>query len=465
MCFNQALTLNRLEIVIATRKVEKMTNTIFAPLISMLSDVSVVQDIGRITGSAHGTVQVSGLSGKAMLGDRVKIVTRSGETLAGEVLRLAKPAVSILLASQAQGVSLGDRVILQKDDDFCPHDSWIGRVIGPDGQPLDGVHLTKGGANYPLLASAPPATQRRGLGARLETGMRIFNTVLPFARGQRLGLFSGSGVGKSTLLGQFAVNIDAEVAVIALVGERGREVSEFIGQTLGPKGMARSVVIAATSDQSPLEKRRAAWAAMAVAEYFRDQGKQVVLLIDSLTRFAEAHREVALAAGETASMRGFPPSLTQQIMSLCERAGPGVDGTGDITAVFSVLVAGSDMDEPVADITRGVLDGHIVLDRNIAERGRFPAVDVLRSVSRCLPHVASDRENNLITTARRLLGSYEASELMVRAGLYSHGTDPLLDHAIAVWPVLDTFTSEKEGENISASFLALEEVLLPPSGK
>ena len=215
----------------------------------------------------------------------------------------------------------------------------------------------------------------------------------PIARGQRIGVFAGSGIGKSSLLADLARGIEADIVVYALIGERGRELRDFVDNVLGPEGMARAVVIAATSDQAPLIKRRAAWMAMAVAEVFRDQGKHVLLLLDSLTRFAEAHREIALTAGEAPTLRGFPPSTANLIAALCERAGPGPFGKGDITAVFSVLVAASDMDEPIADITRGVLDGHVVLDRGIAERGRFPAIDVRRSVSRSLPGIATEEEN------------------------------------------------------------------------
>ena len=249
-------------------------------------------------------------------------------------------------------------------------------------------------------------------------------------------------VGKSSLLGRFARGVTADVVVIALVGERGRELREFTERVLGPSGMARSVVVTATSDQSPLVRRMCALTAMAVAEHFRDKGLHVLLLVDSVTRFAEAHREVALAGGEDATLRGYPPSLTRAIMGLAERAGPGPEGAGDITAVFSVLVAGSDMEEPVADILRGVLDGHVILDRRIAERGRFPAIDLLRSVSRSLPEAATEKENALIGEARRLLGAYDRAELMIQAGLYAAGSDPVIDRAIKVWPLLDGFLAE-----------------------
>ena len=279
-----------------------------------------------------------------------------------------------------------------------------------------------------------------------------------------MGLFAGSGVGKSTLLSMLAKGVSADVVVIGLIGERGRELREFVEETLGAEGLARAVVIAATSDQSPLMRRRCAWAAMTVAEHFRDQGKHVLFLADSITRFAEAHREIALSAGEAASYRGFPPSTSQLIMSLAERSGPGPQGSGDITAIFSVLVAGSDMEEPVADILRGTLDGHVVLDRAIAERGRFPAVDVLRSVSRSLPHAASLSENALIARARAMLGIYAESELMVRAGLYAAGTDPKLDEAVRINPALDAFFSRKS-DDARQSFQFLAEALAGQGGR
>ncbi len=298
------------------------------------------------------------------------------------------------------------------------------------------------------------------MGGRLETSVAVFDTLLPLVRGQRIGLFSGSGVGKSSLLGKFARGVETDVVVVALVGERGRELREFVERVMGPQGMARTVLVTATSDLSPLARRRCAWAAMAVAEYFRDQGMHVLLLADSITRFAEAHREVALAAGESAHLRGYPPSVAPAIMALAERAGPGPEGSGDITAVFSVLVAGSDMEGPIADILRGVLDGHVVMDRKIAERGRFPAIDLLRSVSRSLPEAADDTENKLIADARRLLGAYDRAELMIQAGLYAKGSDPLVDQAIRVWPALDGFLGEDAPtDGIAGSFRRLQAVL------
>ena len=430
----------------------------FAGLIAALHRIEVARPVGRVCGLAGGLVAVSGLGHVAALGDRVRL-DRPGGALDGEVLALAPESITILPESPPEGVAIGDPVRHLGPAVLAPDDSWIGRLIDANGAPLDGRPLRAGAEARALRGAPPPAVERRPLGQRLETGVAIFNTLLPLVRGQRIGLFAGSGVGKSTLLAKFARHVQADVAVIGLVGERGREVREFVDQVLGPEGLARSVVVAATSDQSPLLRRRAALTAMAVAEHFRDRGRHVLLLMDSVTRFAEAHREIALAGGESASLRGFPPSTSPMIMGLGERAGPGAGRQGDITAVFSVLVAGSDMEEPVADILRGVLDGHVVMDRRIAERGRFPAIDLLRSVSRSLPAAAAPQENALINRARQLLGAWDRAEMMIQSGLYVSGSDPMIDTAIRVWPKLDAFLAEDERDGIAQSFARLNRCL------
>lgn len=431
---------------------------LFEGLRAEIAGIPLLRRFGRIAEVGRGSLRVSGLEQGTGLGDRVMIHGQSA-SLGGEVLRISGEGLTVLADDVADGLAIGDAVELVGPAAIAPSDSWIGRIIDPFGRPLDGRPLFRGPVERSLKAAAPPAARRRPLGERLETGVAVFNTMLPLVRGQRIGLFAGSGVGKSSLLAKFARGVSADVVVIALVGERGRELREFTDKVLGPEGMARSVVITATSDQSPLIRRRCAWAGMAVAEHFRDQGLHVLLLTDSITRFAEAHREVALAAGEEGNLRGFPPSTAHTIMSLAERAGPGIEGMGDITAVFTVLVAGSDMEEPVADIVRGVLDGHVVLDRKIAERGRFPAIDLLRSVSRSLPEAASPAENAVITEARRLLGAWDRAEMMVQAGLYSKGSDPMVDAAIRVWPALDAFVAEDEADGIAASFGRLSRCL------
>jgi flagellum-specific ATP synthase len=432
---------------------------IFDGLTCELARVDVHARIGRVVEVARGTLHVTGLQDDARLGDRVRVHAAHG-VIGGEVLRLSRDAATILPDSGGEGLAIGDAVEHLGPPDIAPGDHWIGRVVDAFGRPLDNAPLLRGTMPRQIRAAAPAAASRRRLGPRIDTGIAVFDTLLPLVRGQRIGLFAGSGVGKSSLLARFARGVAADVIVIALVGERGRELREFVERVLGPAGMARSIIVAATSDQSALLRRQCAWTAMAVAEHFRDQGLHVLLLVDSVTRFAEAHREVALAAGEEAGLGGYPPSVSALIMGLAERAGPGPEGAGDITAIFSVLVAGSDMDGTVADILRGVLDGHVVMDRKIAERGRYPAIDLLRSVSRSLPEAASADENVLLAAARRLLGAYDRAELMIQAGLYARGSDPLIDEAIKVWPALDAFLAELAPEDgIEGSFRRLAEVL------
>lgn len=428
-----------------------MPSTIFEGMTRAISELDPVRPLGRVTGATGGLVQVSGLSGFARLGDRVSLGLSRTRRI-GEIVRITTSGLDCLLEGAADGVCLGAPVALCPRRAFAPNDNWIGRLIDPDGRPLDGRPLVPGALPRELRANALPARIRRPMGNRLATGLAVFDSLLPIAQGQRLGLFAGSGVGKSTLLADLSRGVDSDVIVIGLVGERGREVRHFVEDVLGAEGMARSVVVAATSDKPPQLRRRCAWAATSVAEHFRDEGRQVLLLIDSVTRFAEAHREIAATAGEASMLRGYPSSTGPEIAALCERAGPGSEAMGDITAIYSVLVAGSDMDEPIADILRGVLDGHIVLDREIAERGRFPAIDLLRSVSRSLPTCANMAENTLISQARRHLGVYSRAELMIQSGLYTAGSDPEIDAAIACAGPLEEFLTKRGAASPTSVF-------------
>ncbi|MEE4120428.1 MAG: FliI/YscN family ATPase [Paracoccaceae bacterium] len=432
-------------------------------LAAEIAAIRPARAVGRVTRAGGGLVHVTGLADAAALGDRVRLESRDGP-IAGEIVEIRTDGAEILPEGPGEGLRVGDAALHLGPARVAPHDGWIGRIVDADGSPLDGRSLPPGDTARPLRGLPPPAVARRALGPRLATGMAVFDTILPIVRGQRMGLFAGAGVGKSRLLGALGRQMEADVTVIALIGERGRELREFVERALGPEGMARAVIVVATSDQPPLVRRRALWTAMAVAEHFRDAGRHVLLLADSVTRFAEAHREIALASGEGAALRGYPPSVAHAIMALAERAGPGAEGAaGDITALFAVLVAGSDMDEPVADILRGVLDGHVVLERAIAERGRFPAVDVLRSVSRSLPDCACDDENRLIGIARRRLAAYEDAELMIQSGLYTAGTDGETDTAVASWPALDTFVAEQSPDGPAAAFRRLAACLGQPA--
>ncbi|MCT8331707.1 FliI/YscN family ATPase [Albidovulum sediminis] len=423
-----------------------------------IADCTPTHVIGRVAAIERGVIRVTAGQGRLAIGDRVRLL--GGSRSSGEVVALNGSGAAILAEGAIEGVRIDDPVECSGPVRLSPADDWLGRIIDPLGRPMDGRALFPGDRARDLRAQPPDPARRRRLGQRIDTGSAAFDTVLPIVRGQRVGLFAGSGVGKSTLLGTLARGVRADVVVLALIGERGRELREFAEEVIGP-AMSRTVIVAATSDQSPLVRRRCAWSAMAVAEHFRDRGRHVLLMADSVTRFAEAHREIALAAGESPSFRGHPPSLAQSVMSLAERAGPGAEaeGMGDITAVFTVLVAGSDMNEPVADVLRGVLDGHVVLDRAIAERGRFPAIDLLRSVSRSLPAAASAEENALIGKVRRLLGAYARTELMIQSGLYVAGTDAEVDEAIRLWPALDAFLAEEARGGARESFARLSAIL------
>lgn len=438
-----------------------------APLkIEKLLKTAGPRHYGVVTATDGLSLKIAGLSGYAALGDTVMVATASGRDVRVKIVAMDSDVATGFAYGSLTGAAVGNVATLDRAaGDASPSDDWIGRIIDPFGTPMDDGPLAVSDATIKLEHPAPNAARRKKIGARLSTGLCVLDTLLPLCRGQRMGLFAGSGVGKSSLLGDIANGVDCDVAVIAMIGERGREVRSFIEDTLGPEGRKKAVVIASTADQSPLAKKRGAHLAMATAEYFRDQGKQVLLLFDSLTRYAEAHREIALSAGEAPSLHAFPPSTFRTIAQLVERSGPGEEGQGDITAVFSVLVAGSDHNEPVADMIRGILDGHIVLERKIAERGRFPAIDVSRSVSRSLPGAASEEENMLLREARAVIRAYEDSETIVRAGLYAHGADAQIDRALDIWPKLDQFISDKTDAGVEDSYKRLNAIVHPNAKK
>lgn len=417
-----------------------------------IREFRTVHHVGRVMRVEGPVIWIGGLAQHASIGERLRLYRRIGGTLDGDILMIRSDEIAMMPDLTAEGVGRDDRVALIGPATISPSDAWVGRIIDPYGRPLDDRPLLPGPVQRAFHAEPPAAAKRRALGDRLTTGLNLLDTLLPIARGQRVGLFAGSGVGKSTLTAHLAKHVPADVVVLALIGERGRELRDFVVNKLGPEGMKKAVVVAATSDRSAVDRRRCALAGMTVAEHFRDQGAHVFFVADSITRFAEAHRETALASGEMPALRGFPASTAQHLMALCERAGPGVDGGGDITALLSVLVAGSDMEGPIADILRGVLDGHFVLDRQIAERGRYPAVDVLRSVSRCLPDAASEEENQIIGQIRRLLQTYETNQTMLRAGLYREGTDAEIDQAIRIHSDLEHFLTGRHAGTPEAAF-------------
>lgn len=431
-----------------------MTPADFRPLAARVAAVPVHRVSGHLTAVQGNLLHAVGLDRVAVLGDRVRLKRRDGRALGAEVVRLDGALVTLLPEDSGTGLALGDPVEHLGAPALRPSPGWIGHVLDAFGAPVDGRDLDPGGS---VPHSLPH--QRRGWGDRLDTGLSVFDTFLPLVRGQRIGLFAGSGVGKTTLLGNLARHLSCDVVVVALIGERGREVRDMVDRVLGPAGMRRSVVFSATSDQSPLLRRRAALSAMHCAEHYRAQGFQVLFLLDSLTRLAEAQREIAVAVGEPVALRGFPASVVPLLTGLCERAGPGGPGEGDMTAIFSVLVAGSDMDEPVADLVRGIVDGHVVLDRAIAERGRFPAIDVLASVSRSLEHATSVAERALLADARACLAQLAESRLLLQSGLYASGSDPNLDRAVRLGPALDRFLAAPARGGAAESFTRLVAIL------
>ena len=420
---------------------------------------------GTVTDVTSGMIRIAGISAYAGVGNEVVIRKKSG-TVYGEVLSVSEETATASLLSSSESVRIGDIIHIEQDAMIEVGDHMLGQVLNyrgeVNGNPPAALPIRKALRN--LYAPAPPAYLRKQLGDRVGTGMMVTDTILPLCQGQRMGLFAGSGVGKSTLLANLANGITADRVVIGLIGERSREVNEFITRSLSPELMERAVVVAATASEPPGAKKRAAYCAVTIAEYFRDQGHEVLLVLDSITRFAEAHRETALLAGEAPALNAFPPSTVRVIAELVERTGPGIAGTGDITAIYSVLVAGSDFEEPVADMIRGILDGHIVLSRTIAERGRYPAVDVLRSVSRCLPRTASDDENQLIRDYRRMIALHEEVSPMLRANLYEFGKDHRTDRAIELFPALDEFAGMRNAKDNAGAFAQLAGLLgHPPS--
>jgi flagellum-specific ATP synthase len=351
-----------------------------------------------------------------------------------------------------------------------PTKAWLGRIVDAFGEPIDGKGpLPQGLAAYPLRAPPPAAHARARVGERLDLGVRAMNVFTTCCRGQRLGVFAGSGVGKSVLLSMLAKNAECDAVVVGLIGERGREVREFIEETLGEAGLARAIVVVATSDEPALKRRQAAYMTLAVAEYLRDQDLEVLCLMDSVTRFAMAQREIGLAAGEPPTTKGYTPTVFTELPKLLERAGPGPirpDGTkaGPITGLFTVLVDGDDHNEPIADAVRGILDGHIVMERAIAERGRFPAINVLKSISRTMPACQAPHEQETSRQARQVLAAYANMEELIRIGAYRAGADPLIDRAIELNPALEAFLGQDKGEatSLDAAFAALSMILGAP---
>jgi len=408
-------------------------------------------------------IRVEDRLGALEVGARIEIETDLAPLVA-EVVGVTDGAAVSLPFGGVAGVRRGARVkFAGRTGWVAPSNAWLGRVIDAMGRPVDGKGpLPQGPEPIDLRGAPPPAALRDRLGAKVEFGVKALDVFCPAQAGQRLGVFSGSGIGKSALLVMIARNTDCDVAVIAMVGERGREVREFIEDSLGPEGLARAVIVVATSDEPAMMRREAAFMAMTIAESFRHQGAHVLCLMDSLTRVAAAQREIGLAAGEPPTAKGYTPSVFSLMPSLLERAGPGRadSGEGAVTGVFTVLVEGDDHDEPIADAARAILDGHIVLDRKIAERGRFPAVNILRTVSRSAHLALNEQDSNTLRAVRALASTYDDMSEMIRIGAYRDGANAEVDKAIEFHPNLESFlTQTTECVSAAEAFQAIRSLI------
>ena len=435
------------------------------PVDAILSEIARLPRslrFGRVSGVQGLLVEAEGIDNVSSVGCRVRIKARDGKDVPAEVVGYRNGHALLMPFRSLEGVGVGSKTYVAEEDPYVyPSVAWLGRVVNAMGEPVDGKGpIPRGPQAYALRSAPPQAHTRRRVGAKLDLGVRALNTFLTTCKGQRMGIFSGSGVGKSILMSMLARFTASDVAVIGLIGERGREVQEFIQDNLGAEGLARSVIVVATSDESALMRRQAAYLAMTAAEFFRDQGASVLCLMDSVTRFAMAQREIGLSGGEPPASKGYTPTVFSELPKLLERAGT-CNGEGSITGFFTVLVEGDDHNEPISDAVRGILDGHIVLERRIAERGRFPAINVLRSVSRTMPNCNTPEENELVNAARRHLANYDAMEEMIRLGAYRKGSDAATDEAIHYQPALDAFLAQDRNDytSLDDGYARLETIL------
>jgi flagellum-specific ATP synthase len=431
-------------------------------LAEQLSELDGVEIYGRVVGVRGLMIEVAGPIHAMFVGARILVETGGARPIPCEVVGFSGANALLMPFAPVEGVRRGCKAIVTAAPAAVrPSPGWLGRVVNAMGEPIDGKGpLPAGPEPYPFRNTPPPAHARRRVGGPLDLGVRALNAFLTCCRGQRMGIFSGSGVGKSVLLAMLARNVGADIAVIGLVGERGREVQEFIQDDLGAAGLARSVVVVATSDEPALMRRQAGYLTLAVAEYFRDLGKDVLVLMDSVTRFAVAQREIGLSAGEPPTAKGYTPTVFTELPRLLERAGPGTE-EGTITGIFTVLVDADDHNEPVADAVRAILDGHVVMERAIAERGRYPAINVLKSVSRTMPKAADQAYLPIINRARQVMATYADMEELIRLGAYRPGSSAEVDEAIRLHGPLEAFLAQgkEEATSLKQAYQNLEQIL------
>ncbi|WDE00492.1 flagellar protein export ATPase FliI [Thalassomonas actiniarum] len=414
---------------------------------------------GRLVRVVGLTLEAVGV--KAPVGSQCLVETSQGDLIA-EIVGFSQDKTYLMPEQSVQGVLPGARVLPLSTKAKLPLSmDLLGRVIDGVGNPLDGKGPIKNSDSYHYNTRPINPLSRRAISQPLDVGVRSINSFITVGQGQRMGLFAGSGVGKSVLLGMMTRGTTADVIVVGLVGERGREVKEFIEEILGEEGRARSVVVAAPADNSPLMRLKGCETAVQISEYFRDQGLNVLLLLDSLTRYAQAQREIALAVGEPPATKGYPPSVFSKLPQLVERAGNGGEGQGSITAFYTVLTEGDDLQDPIADASRAILDGHIVLSRALADAGHFPAVDVEASISRVMPMVTSDEHQQLARNLKQVYSLYQQNKDLIAIGAYSKGSDPRIDQAIQLLPVINFFLQQKMREVIpyDQSLTQLQEII------
>lgn len=430
----------------------------FAALRAQVARLPLGAELGRVSKVVGLVVEASGA--EASLGEQVLIHMADGRRVSAEVVGFQDRTLLLMPIENTDGIRPGLLVEPMGHQPELPvSDALLGRVIDPLGRPLDGGPPIDIQARVPIHGQPPNPMQRRRINQVLATGVRALDGMLTLGKGQRIGIFSGSGVGKSTLLGMVARNTSADVNVIVLVGERGRELKEFIENDLGEEGLKRSVVVVATSDQTPLLRLRCALAGTAVAEHFMRQGRDVLMMMDSVTRFAMAQREVGLSAGEPPSSRGYTPSVFALLPRLMERAGT-FEGMGSITGIYTVLVEGDDMNEPISDAVRGILDGHVILSRRLAAKNHFPAIDVLGSISRLFSALALPEQKQLSAKIRDLLATYADAEDLINIGAYTRGSNPQIDQAIQFGPAIQDFLRQAvaEGSSYPQTLLAMGQV-------
>ncbi|MDY0882629.1 flagellar protein export ATPase FliI [Dongia soli] len=436
------------------------------PILREIDRIPEHQIYGRVAAVLGMLVEIAGIENSLTIGARCALVDRANRRVGCEIVGFRNGRALAMAYGSLEGVGLGSKALIVDTDPVVrPTNDWLGRVVNAFGEPIDGKGpLPSGSIACRIRANPPPAHARARVEGKIDLGVRSLNTFASCCKGQRMGIFAASGVGKSVLLSMMARYASLEVNVIGLIGERGREVQEFVVDELGEEGLARSIVVVATSDESPLMRRQAAQMTLTLAEFFRDQGHDVLCMMDSVTRFAMAMREIGLSAGEPPASKGYTPSTFAELPRLLERAGPGIHGSGSITGLFTVLVEGDDHNEPVADAVRGILDGHIVLERSIGERGRYPAVNILRSLSRTMPGCNTPPQNALIRQARLHMSVYEDMAELIRLGAYRRGTDPAVDEAIRLYPSIEAFLSQQRGErtDLETGYHQLAEILGMP---